>query len=128
MRVLIIEDNQVVSTLYQILLESVPEAWEVTTARTLAEGMASIRLNDPCAVMLDLNLPDSDGLDSVRRMRAEFPTVAVAVVTGSGVSEEECIAAGADAFRRKPTLRQDLIDVLSEAMAKLVATRLKINA
>ena len=55
-----------------------PVAW----VRTLAEGMATARNNKPDVVLLDLSLPDSDGLATVQAMRAVLPGVPIVVLTG----------------------------------------------
>jgi len=54
----------------------------VTWARTLAEGIASTRCNKPDVVLLDLSLPDSVGIATVRAMRAALPGVPIVVLTG----------------------------------------------
>lgn len=54
----------------------------VVWARTLAEGIAAGRSSKPDVVLLDLSLPDSAGLDTVRAMRAALPGVPVVVLTG----------------------------------------------
>jgi diguanylate cyclase (GGDEF)-like protein/PAS domain S-box-containing protein len=54
----------------------------VVWARTLAEGIAAARNNDPDVVLLDLSLPDSDGLDTVKGIRAAMNDVPIVVLTG----------------------------------------------
>ena len=51
-------------------------------AKTLAEGIAAARSNKPDVVLLDLSLPDSAGLDTVRTMRAALHDVPIVVLTG----------------------------------------------
>ncbi|MBI5438947.1 MAG: diguanylate cyclase [Nitrosomonadales bacterium] len=55
-----------------------PAIW----AKTLADGIAAARSNKPDVVLLDLSLPDSAGLDTVRAMRAALPGVPIVVLTG----------------------------------------------
>jgi serine phosphatase RsbU (regulator of sigma subunit) len=55
-----------------------PVAW----AKTLAEGIAAAQSNKPDVVLLDLSLPDSAGLDTVRTMRAALPDAPIVVLTG----------------------------------------------
>jgi len=54
----------------------------VIWAKTLAEGIATAQSNKPDIVLLDLSLPDSTGLDTVRAMRAALPGVPIVVLTG----------------------------------------------
>ena len=54
----------------------------VVWAKTLADGIAAAQCNKPDVVLLDLSLPDSAGLDTVRAMRAALPGVPIVVLTG----------------------------------------------
>ncbi|MBI5438948.1 MAG: fused response regulator/phosphatase [Nitrosomonadales bacterium] len=54
----------------------------VVWAKTLAEGIAAARGNKPDVVLLDLSLPDSAGLDTVRAMRAALHDVPIVILTG----------------------------------------------
>ncbi|MDD5300121.1 MAG: response regulator [Gallionella sp.] len=54
----------------------------VTWAKTLAEGIATARSNQPDVVLLDLSLPDSEGLATVQAMRTALPSVPIVVLTG----------------------------------------------
>ncbi len=55
-----------------------PVAW----AKTLAEGIAAAQCSKPNIVLLDLSLPDSAGLDTVRAMRAAMHDVPIVILTG----------------------------------------------
>lgn len=54
----------------------------VTWAKTLADGMVKGRSGKHDVVLLDLSLPDSDGLATVQAMRAALPDVPIVVLTG----------------------------------------------
>jgi serine phosphatase RsbU (regulator of sigma subunit) len=54
----------------------------VIWAKTLAEGIAAAQSNKPDIVLLDLSLPDSAGLDTVRKMRAAMHDVPIVILTG----------------------------------------------
>jgi DNA-binding response OmpR family regulator len=85
-RVLIIEDNpQVVESLKQALVtRRSDETFEITAAGFLYEGINALAGVDKFdVVLLDLDLPDSAGLDSLRRVLAACPTVAVIVLSES---------------------------------------------
>lgn len=55
-----------------------PAIW----VRTLADGIAEAKCKVPDVVLLDLSLPDSSGVDTVRKMRAAFADVPIVVLTG----------------------------------------------
>jgi len=54
----------------------------VVWAKTLAEGIAAAQSSKPDIVLLDLSLPDSAGLDTVRALRAALPGVPIVILTG----------------------------------------------
>ena len=54
----------------------------VKWAKTLAEGISAAKSSRPDVVLLDLSLPDSAGLDTVRTMRAALPGVPIVVLSG----------------------------------------------
>jgi len=55
---------------------------QVVWAKTLADGIAAAQSNKPDVVLLDLSLPDSAGLDTVRAMRATLHNVPIVILTG----------------------------------------------
>ena len=86
--VLSIEDNPVDSKLMRILLESCGKLrFKVMTAGTLAAGIQAAMSGPVDLVLLDLNLSDSVGLDTLRHMLNSFPNIAIVVITG--VEEEQ---------------------------------------
>ncbi len=98
-RVLLIEDDSSYADLVKILLSANPEQeCEVTVASTLAEGLRSLEQRlDLDAVLLDLSLPDSTGLDTLLAVLGAFPTINVIVLTGSDDQEQGILAVGAGA-------------------------------
>lgn len=87
--VLLVEDNPGDARLLEELMSEVREGeWELDWVRTTAE--ATDRLRDgagpdgsgPDAVLLDLSLPDSEGLETVRTITAAAPGVPIVVLTG----------------------------------------------
>ena len=86
--ILLIEDNPVDSKLMRLLLEACGKLrFKVVTAGTLAAGIQTAMSESVDLVLLDLNLPDSAGLDTLRHLLTSFPTIAIVVITG--VEEEQ---------------------------------------
>lgn len=82
-KVLLVEDNDVDAELTQDLLsEWSMEEFQITRAKTLAEGFSFLSLERFDAVLLDLSLPDTFGLPTVRQVHAMNPTVPVVVLSG----------------------------------------------
>jgi DNA-binding NtrC family response regulator len=78
--------------------------YETIEALTLAEARAAVQSRRFDAVLLDLNLPDGNGIDWIRSLREENPDVAVIVITGQGdiPTAVEAMRLGADNFLVKP--------------------------
>ncbi|MEL6832562.1 MAG: response regulator [Bacteroidota bacterium] len=98
-QVLLIEDDASYADLVKILLSANPEPeCEVFVASTLEDGMQALEeRQDFDAVLLDLSLPDSEGLDTLLTVLNAFPTINVIVLTGSDDQEQGVLAVGAGA-------------------------------
>jgi len=84
MRVLHIEDDAGEARLLEETLRglAVSSRWEGVRADTLAKGLALVQRGGFDAVLLDLGLPDSQGLATLRAVRAADPDIPVVVLTG----------------------------------------------
>jgi two-component system, NtrC family, response regulator PilR len=93
--VLVVEDNALVSSAMIILLEDA--GFRVSTAARLAEAIDVSRRDRPDVILLDLRLPDGDGLTLIDQLaRHEIPRPIVAGLTGRDEPEvrARCLAAG----------------------------------
>ncbi len=80
---LLIEDTEADARLIQaILLEDAPQGFHVVRAASLGEGLRLLESAAFDLVLLDLSLPDSQGLDGLASLRARHPLVPVVVLTG----------------------------------------------
>lgn len=82
-RVLLVEDNPGDADLVQIALSEEPAGYAVHRVERLGDALAYLSTGDVDAVLLDLGLPDSAGLDGVDRIRAAVPDLPVVILTGS---------------------------------------------
>jgi two-component system cell cycle response regulator DivK len=102
-RVLIIDDDRFNRRLYEDLL--VADGLAVETVADAAEGLRRIRSNRPDLVVMDIEMPDLDGLEATRRLKADPETAALPVIIISAHAlnehERQALAVG-DAFLRKP--------------------------
>ena len=95
-RVLLIEDNRAQARLIREQLSDVKtDSFEMDLADRLSEGLSQLENGDFAGVLLDLSLPDSQGLETLNAVRAKAPDVAVVVLTG--LNDE---ALGAEAVKR----------------------------
>ena len=100
LRVLIVEDDRVSRECLRRLLAL--HGFRADAAATLAEAHA--KLGGHGYLLTDLNLPDGLGTSLLRRVRAECPSLKVAVISGSGDDElvAEAAALGPDLLLPKP--------------------------
>ncbi len=102
MRVLVVEDEQRVASFVARSLRE--KAWAVDIAGTGAEALEAARRADYDLILLDLRLPDLDGLEVCRRLRQEGIETAILMLTARGMVEERVrgLDAGADDYLTKP--------------------------
>lgn len=108
MRILIADDDQQILRALRILLTA--RGYEVLTARTGAEALSQAVEHHPDLVMLDLGMPELDGIEVIEALRG-WTTVPILVVsgrTGSG-DKVDALDAGADDYVTKPFAADELL-------------------
>ena len=101
--VLVVEDNALVTSATRILLEDA--GFRVSTAGGIGDAYALCQSDRPDAILLDLRLPDGDGLSLLKRLRAEgVPLPVVVALTGRDEPEirDRCLRAGCVDVLLKP--------------------------
>ena len=112
MKILLIEDNQSDARLaVEFLGESKSVRFDITCADRLNTGIAALDRSDFDAVLLDLNLPDSTGVDSVVHLRERFSNIPIVVLTGIDAVDQsiQAIRAGAFSVLPKAEANADLL-------------------
>ena len=82
MKVLLIDDHAMFRQGMKLLLSDLDESLQFFEAGTIADAMTSLQKNGADLILLDLNMPDGDGLSALREIRASFSAVPLAVVSG----------------------------------------------
>lgn len=108
-RLLVIEDDPQVRAMLARALSY--EGFDVTTAATGEAAMAELRSGDPELLLLDLLLPDDDGIAICRRLRAAGDQVPILVLTARDTVSDriEGLEAGADDYLVKPFSTAELV-------------------
>ncbi|HXF77511.1 MAG TPA: ATP-binding protein, partial [Usitatibacter sp.] len=116
LRILVIEDNDDAREMLRTMLEL--HGHEVRAAATGVEGINEARRWRPDVVLLDVGLPDLDGYEVARRLRAEgsLAQAKLVAITGYGQSEDEQRAyrSGIDVHVTKPVEPQALLRILAQ--------------
>jgi two-component system, cell cycle response regulator DivK len=118
-RVLVVDDNATNLKLVTHLLSTL--ACEVSTAMTARLALQQIREHRPDVLLLDLQLPDMDGLQLARILRAEpgtadLPIIAVTAYAMKG-DEDKARAAGVDAYVTKPIAKDEFRGVVARFLS-----------
>jgi DNA-binding NarL/FixJ family response regulator len=97
-KVLIVDDQPRARQSLRALLSTWPPAIEIREAVDGNEAIRSVQDMQPDIVLMDVRMPEMDGLEATRLIKARWSQVKVIVLTLHGEYEAEALAAGADAF------------------------------
>jgi two-component system response regulator PilR (NtrC family) len=116
-RILIVDDEQSMRELLAILLKK--EGYEVLAAGSRAEAAAALAGRSVDVVLTDVRLPDGDGLEILRHVKAALPETVVIVMTGHGTTETAVAARklGAEAYFLKPFDVDEVRIVIRDVLA-----------
>lgn len=117
-RVLIIEDDEDVGAVFVLALQKA--GYSVTLVPNVARGLAFIFQQMPDVIVVDLLLPDMNGLDLVRYVRKQktprrVPMLVVSSAT-AGYQRHQALEAGADVFLGKPLAVEELINSVAKSL------------
>lgn len=115
-RVLVIDDEEGVCELLRDVLES--EGYEVLVAYTAAEGMEALNNFKPDTVLLDIKLPDDNGIKVMERIKDIGVSVPVILMTAFGTTEIaiQAMKEGAHDYLNKPLNLDELILSVQKAI------------
>ncbi|OIO04883.1 MAG: hypothetical protein COX65_03430 [Elusimicrobia bacterium CG_4_10_14_0_2_um_filter_56_8] len=82
-RIFLVEDEQVSKKITMRMLRETGLEADVREGKTLAAGLSGLAESGVDILLLDLNLPDSGGLDTLKAVCGKFPALAVVVMTGT---------------------------------------------
>jgi hypothetical protein len=117
--VLVVDDVEVNRRLVSVILTST--GYSVDEAGSGRDAIARLKKGGVDAVLLDLQMPDMDGLETTARIRTllgdegRVPIVAMTANAMSGVIDQ-CLAAGMNSYVRKPATKNDLLNALAKVL------------
>jgi diguanylate cyclase (GGDEF)-like protein len=112
LHVLVVEDSAADLELVLDVLDACSTRLEARSARTLTDALAQLAAGPVDVVLADLSLPDADGLDAVRALRAAAPDLPILVLTGldDAATAAAALAAGAQDYVPKDDVAPRLLD------------------
>jgi DNA-binding NarL/FixJ family response regulator len=136
-RVLIVDDHAVVRTGLKVFLDLQPDMEVVGEAADGSEGVAMARRLVPDVVLMDLLMPNMDGVTAIGRIKAEHPEIEIVTMT-SFIEEEKvtsALEAGASGYVLKDAEAEEVATAvraayagevhLDPAVARLLAQRMR---
>ena len=118
-RVLVVDDSAEIRDVIRLALDRATDFELVAEASDGETGVAAARAHQPGLVLLDIAMPEMDGLQALPLIRSVVP--AASVVVFSGFSEQDAadisVGNGADGFIRKGRNLTDVLDQLREIVA-----------
>jgi len=114
-KVLMVEDNEDNALLFRTLLSL--RDYELTEARTGLEGVQLAIENKPDLILMDIQLPDINGLEAIHKIRQEKGIKAIIVAITSYAMDgdkERFINAGCDGYIEKPIDPEAFLEQLDE--------------
>ena len=118
--ILIVEDNAMNLKLVRDVLRF--KGYDTIEATTAAEGVRLARQKHPALVLMDIHLPDFDGITALARLRADAATHAIPVIAVSASAmpddHEKILGSGFDGFVTKPINIHDFVHTVEQFVGK----------
>lgn len=126
-QILVVEDDLAVSNLIAVTLET--QEYQYHTAKTGASAIMDVASYRPDVIMLDLGLPDMDGVDVIKKVRS-WTNTPIIVVSARSDDLDKVVAldAGADDYLTKPFSVDELLARLRVALRRVRYDNEKISA
>ena len=115
-RILIVEDNAATRKMMRLVLQA--EGYAILEAEDGQTAMRVAAAHSPALVLLDCKLPDMDGFEVARRLRAQEPDLHILAVTGWMVADEaRLLTAGFTDVLVKPVEPSRLVEIVGRLLA-----------
>jgi two-component system cell cycle response regulator DivK len=116
MVILVVDDSEDVRNLYRLTLETA--GYQVIQASDGKEAIRAAAVSDPDVILMDLNMPDVDGLVATAALRSiatlkHVPIVAMTAYPGT-LPRQKALAAGCNAYLEKPFSLEGLTAILQQ--------------
>jgi DNA-binding NarL/FixJ family response regulator len=117
-RVVLVDDDPTLTQLVQLALEDTEDIAVVGVAHDGTTGLSLIEQHQPDLVLLDVSMPNMDGIEVARRAAAQFPDVMVLILTGwpGDLTKRLLRNVGVKGYLTKPAPRHVLVDAIRQAV------------
>lgn len=117
-KLLIVDDEPEMTQYTKPVLEQ--KGFTVTVVETVKDALETYPKENPDIVLLDLGLPDGDGREVLKDIKAKAPNIKVVIISGYSdpKTKGELASLGADDFLGKPVIPVRLPDILNKVLSK----------
>ncbi len=122
--ILLAEDEG--NNIYTLSTYLVAKGYQVVVARNGAEALARAHDSAPALILMDIQMPGMDGLEAIRRIRADTTLAAIPIIALTALAMpgdcERCLAAGANEYLSKPVSLKGLVNAIEAHMHQPAAS------
>ncbi|QYM77709.1 response regulator transcription factor [Horticoccus luteus] len=117
--VLLVDDSEVVRLGLRTLLGAEPDLHVVAEAGTIADALRLAATAKPAVILLDVRLPDGNGVDACRELMRRHPAARIIMLTSMADDQlvEDAIRAGAHGYLLKDINARGLVQAIRDAAA-----------
>ena len=121
-RILVVEDDNSLSVLLRLIVKVQQEDWEVISAATGMEALAQVEQFKPDLMLLDIMMPEMDGLEVARRLHADPRYSHQKIVVLSALNDPETQRKAMETGVLEYWIKPISPDELREGMLRVLAT------
>jgi two-component system, chemotaxis family, chemotaxis protein CheY len=116
--ILIIDDSAFQREIIKSKISSF--GFSISTASNGIEGLNKIKEIEPDVIILDILMPEMNGLEFIKEIQKKNPNIPI-IVNSADIQDTtklECISLGAFAFLNKPLKKQEIYDTINKALER----------
>ncbi|OQX92731.1 MAG: hypothetical protein B6D58_01470 [candidate division Zixibacteria bacterium 4484_95] len=126
-KIMIVDDEAIMRNLLLKILEQ--EGYHVTLVSSAKEAIEKLNNERFDLLLSDVKMPDMDGFQLLKKVKKEWPQIAIIMMTGYGdaYTVKEALMLGADEYITKPFKSHEISLIVERAYWRLLASKRRIN-
>lgn len=118
-RVILADDHDLVRTGLKRLLDDVQDIEVIAEAKNGKQAIELVEQNQPEVVLLDINMPELNGIDTTRKLRQTYPNIKILIISmhSDEVFPQRLLKAGANAYLTKDTGLDEIVHAIHTVLS-----------